>query len=152
MIVPRTHPTQKELFLEAPIFHLTTTIFHFFARLTPAPAPKKFIRIVCISDTHNRTPPSIPNGDILIHAGDLSQGGTVPEIQAQIDWLDSLPHKTKILIAGNHDSWMDPSVRSRLPAARAAGTLDMKSIVYLEDASAAIDVVFLDDQPNICCC
>jgi len=41
----------------------------------------KSIKIVCISDTHGRTDekdfPEIPDGDILLHAGDISQQGTV---------------------------------------------------------------------------
>eukprot|EP01032_Pedospumella_encystans_P017317 gene17317-19738_t len=36
--------------------------------------PKDVVRIVCISDTHSRTVtmPTIPPGDVLIHAGDFS--------------------------------------------------------------------------------
>ena len=38
--------------------------------------------VICISDTHNSKPP-LPDGEILLHAGDLSQYGLVDEIQAQ---------------------------------------------------------------------
>lgn len=58
---------------------------------------------VCISDTHNDKL-DLPAGDILIHAGDLSQEGSVLEIQEQLDWLDSLEgYLYKIVIAGNHE-------------------------------------------------
>jgi Calcineurin-like phosphoesterase len=69
---------------------------------------KKRITIVCISDPHN-SKPSLPDGDILLHYGDLSQYGTFAEIQAQLDWLNSQPHKHKIVIAGNHNLILDES-------------------------------------------
>lgn len=62
------------------------------------------MRIVCISDTHNlHGSIVVPDGDLLIHAGDLSGRGTMPEILAVNRWLGSLPHKHKVIIAGNHD-------------------------------------------------
>ncbi|KAI9841005.1 MAG: hypothetical protein M1837_001080 [Sclerophora amabilis] len=70
-------------------------------------APKT-IAIVCVSDTHD-TKPTLPDGDILLHAGDLSQYGLHDEIQAQLDWLNEQPHKHKIVIAGNHDLILDQS-------------------------------------------
>ena len=66
------------------------------------------ITIVCISDTHD-TKPLLPDGDILLHAGDPSQYGLFDEIQAQLDWLNAQPHKHKIIIAGNHDLILDAS-------------------------------------------
>lgn len=44
----------------------------------------------------------------MLHAGDLSQKGTFEEIQAQLDWLNTLPHTYKVVIAGNHDLLLDP--------------------------------------------
>lgn len=72
------------------------------------------IRIVCISDTHNLQP-ELPDGDLLLHAGDLSQRGSFDEIQAQLDWLNAQPHKQKIVIAGNHDLLLDPEFVDRFP-------------------------------------
>jgi hypothetical protein len=36
-------------------------------------------RIVCISDTHNSTV-KLPKGDVLIHAGDLTNQGSYSEV------------------------------------------------------------------------
>src|SRR6266516_3428616 len=60
------------------------------------PAPHATpITVVCISDTHCKFPPNqIPHGDLLIHAGDLTDNGTVSEIQQQIDWLKGLLRKS----------------------------------------------------------
>lgn len=69
------------------------------------------VRIVCISDTHSLQYPDIPDGDLLIHAGDLCNDGSIAEIQAAVDWLQQLPHPHKVVVCGNHDSYFD--VRSR---------------------------------------
>lgn len=71
------------------------------------------IRVVCVSDTHTHKPKDLPAGDILIHAGDLSNDGTVSEIQNQVDWLSTLPYEHKIVISGNHDSFFDPRARRK---------------------------------------
>ena len=43
------------------------------------------MKIVCISDTHTISHPSdLPDGDVLIHAGDLSLCGEVHEIQSAL--------------------------------------------------------------------
>lgn len=68
--------------------------------------PTRRTRVVCIADTHRCTPP-VPAGDVLIHAGDLTNEGTLPELQRQVDWLRRLPHEVKIIIAGNHDLALD---------------------------------------------
>jgi len=65
-----------------------------------------YTRFVCISDTHSKTFP-LPAGDVLIHSGDLCSWGTVKQLKVTMDWLVSLPHPTKIIIAGNHDLCLD---------------------------------------------
>jgi Icc-related predicted phosphoesterase len=66
------------------------------------------LRIVCISDTHGGHDAfQIPTGDILLHAGDFSKRGKEHEIIAFNDWLGKLPHKHKVVIAGNHDFGME---------------------------------------------
>lgn len=65
------------------------------------------MKIVCISDTHNRQMlQPVPDGDILIHAGDATVQGTIDEIRNFADWFLSMPHKYKIFVAGNQD-WLD---------------------------------------------
>ena len=64
-------------------------------------------RFVCVSDTHN-TFPKLPQGDVLIHAGDLTNQGSYSELQKSIDWINSADHEVKIIVAGNHDITLDP--------------------------------------------
>lgn len=62
------------------------------------------LRIVMIADTHGQHEQVIiPDGDVLIHAGDLTEGGTLRQLAAFDRFLSTLPHRHKIIIAGNHD-------------------------------------------------
>ncbi|KAF9228787.1 Metallo-dependent phosphatase [Gyrodon lividus] len=71
----------------------------------PHPGPG-WTRFVCISDTHSRTY-RVPSGDVLLHAGDLSSWGSLPRLTTTIEWLRTLDHPVKILVAGNHDLCLD---------------------------------------------
>lgn len=64
-------------------------------------------RFVCISDTHNSLP-KLPAGDVLIHAGDLTNQGTFSELQKTVAWLEKAPFECKLVVAGNHDITLDP--------------------------------------------
>ncbi len=69
---------------------------------------KKTWRIVCISDTHGAHAKfQIPTGDILLHTGDFTKRGKESEIIDFNHWLGSLPHRHKVVIAGNHDFGME---------------------------------------------
>jgi predicted phosphohydrolase len=62
------------------------------------------MRLVLLSDTHNlHAALAVPEGDLLIHAGDLSMMGSLEDVEAFDAWLAGLPHPHKIVIAGNHD-------------------------------------------------
>lgn len=65
------------------------------------------MKITFISDTHskhNQVTSSLPGGDVLIHAGDISNRGYRTEIQDFIKWFSKIENYThKIFIAGNHD-------------------------------------------------
>jgi predicted phosphodiesterase len=49
------------------------------------------LRLVCIGDTHNQVDESfvLPDGDVLVHAGDFSNVGTMKEIKQFNDFLAS---------------------------------------------------------------
>ncbi|KAJ3554470.1 hypothetical protein NPX13_g10602 [Xylaria arbuscula] len=77
--------------------------------------------------------------DILIHAGDLTQSGTLAELQAAIAWLRQQPHPIKIVIASNHDLILDADKDEQsgnTPAIREQ--IDWGDILYLQDTSATI--------------
>lgn len=60
---------------------------------------KRKTRIACISDTHNNTP-KLPPGDVLIHAGDLTNQGSYDELERTVAWLEKAPFEVKIVVAG----------------------------------------------------
>jgi hypothetical protein len=68
------------------------------------PRKLKKVRIVCISDTHNHGPPSgfqLPKGDVLIHAGDLTNRGSFSELEKAAQWLGDADFGAKVVVAGN---------------------------------------------------
>lgn len=86
------------------------------------------MRIVCVSDTHNCNEAiAVPDGDLIIHAGDATVNGTEAEVDAFIDWFSNLPHERKIFVAGNHD-WLFE--RDEL----ASKKLLSRGVIYLEDS------------------
>jgi predicted phosphodiesterase len=111
---------------------------------TPTSSSNDMICVTCISDTHN-TKPSLPDGDILLHAGDLSQYGLFDEIQAQLGWLNAQPHKHKIVIAGNHDLTLDEAFVKEHPnreldkPGKSRGYLRWGSIIYLHNSSVEVE-------------
>ncbi|TGO47652.1 hypothetical protein BOTNAR_0513g00060 [Botryotinia narcissicola] len=73
-------------------------------------------RFVCVSDTHNGVANGsfkLPPGDVLIHAGDLTNQGNYAELEKSIKWIEDADFEAKIIIAGNHDITLDPSFYSQ---------------------------------------
>jgi Icc-related predicted phosphoesterase len=61
------------------------------------------MKIVCISDTHTHHEKAhIPEGDLLIHAGDISNGKDRQVIRF-LEWFEQHPHPYKVFIGGNMD-------------------------------------------------
>ena len=89
------------------------------------------LRIVIISDTHGlHERISIPDGDILVHAGDLTSKGDLADIAEFNEFLGRLAHPHKIVIAGNHDFAFERSPQ----AARECLT----NATYLEDTAVVL--------------
>jgi len=70
------------------------------------------VRVVAISDTHTfEDRIAVPDGDVLIHAGDATISGDYFEVATFAEWFQSQPHRHKIFVAGNHD-WLFDFSRS----------------------------------------
>jgi|GEM_PF-2322727 len=66
--------------------------------------PSKGMRIVCLSDTHCQTNSiDVPDGDVLIVAGDVCLSGNDNELASFDAFLERLPYRHKLFVAGNHD-------------------------------------------------
>lgn len=100
---------------------------------------KQMTRIVCISDTHGRHPRlKLPDGDILIHAGDFTERGEAYEVDPFLDWFEALPHPHKVFIAGNHDFYLEQHPEYFAEQVRA-----IPRVHYLNDSGVTLGVVML---------
>lgn len=91
------------------------------------------MKVVCISDTHGQHRDlSLPEGDLLLHAGDLSRKGTEPEVRDFLDWFSSLDYQYKVFIGGNHDFYLENHPRQ-------FAELVPESCIYLDDSGVEIE-------------
>ena len=91
-------------------------------------------KLVFISDTHSKhNKLKIPDGDFIIHCGDISTRGFNSEVIEFADWFSSLPHKHKIMIPGNHDFLFE----SQYDIAK--NIVDSRNIICLIDEGMEID-------------
>lgn len=90
------------------------------------------MRVVAVADTHmfEADLPSVPDGDVFVHAGDLLRGGSLAELEVVAEWLRALPHRHKVIVAGNHDGCF----QTHPAEARAL----LGGPIYLEDAGAIV--------------
>jgi Icc-related predicted phosphoesterase len=98
-----------------------------------------------ISDTHNmhlEIERYIPKADIIFHTGDCTGTGTTKQIREFCEWYGSLPHKHKILIAGNHD-WGFEKDR-----AKHEKICEDNGIIYLQDSSVTIEGIKIHGSPQ----
>jgi hypothetical protein len=98
------------------------------------------VRIVAVADTHLfHRDLAVPDGDVFVHAGDMCRIGDLVELRAAADWINSLPHRNKVIVAGNHD-WAfarEPgAARAMFPGAH-----------YLEDSEVTLDGVRFYGSP-----
>jgi Icc-related predicted phosphoesterase len=85
----------------------------------------------------------IPDGDILIHAGDLTSMGTLKEIKTELNYLDEKVSNFRevILVAGNHD-WLAQSNPSLFRE-----VVKEYGFTYLQDSGVTIDGVNFYGSP-----
>lgn len=100
------------------------------------------MKIIFISDTHGfHEKLNLPEGDMIIHAGDVSKMGGEEEIIEFINWFKDLDFKHKIFIAGNHDFYLekidDKTLKELIP----------ENIIYLNDSGITIDHINIWGSP-----
>jgi Icc-related predicted phosphoesterase len=91
-------------------------------------------KVVLAADTHmlhGRV--KWPEGDILVHAGDMTSYGSSGELEEFVGWLEQAPYERVVVIAGNHDR-----VFTR-DNSRARKILESGKTTYLEDSGCEID-------------
>jgi len=94
------------------------------------------MKIIAISDLHGNKP-DIPDGDMLIVAGDSLYYGSPRELDDFDWWLKKLPHKHKIVIAGNHDRILEKKEMEKR----------LEFCTYLKDNSLEIEGIKIYGSP-----
>lgn len=107
------------------------------------------MRFVAISDTHGRQGQylTVPDGDVFIHAGDFTRMGNEWEVQAFAYWLAQLPHRHKIVVAGNHDHAFDPAFTNLIGVREAEQRLADVGATYLHDSGVVLDGIPIWGSP-----
>ncbi|CAJ0939859.1 unnamed protein product, partial [Mesorhabditis belari] len=112
------------------------------------PKSGRYLKFVVLSDTHCKMEEimdQIPDGDVLVHCGDFTNFGEYDKISEFNDQLGRLPHKYKIVIAGNHELGFEDGedVLRRTPEMQTHGTPRgyklLTNATYLHDSSIQIE-------------
>lgn len=94
------------------------------------------MKIVCLGDTHGKHSlvDRVP-ADMVIFTGDfMGSGYDYREVNSFLYWLSDYPARYKIMIAGNHDRFVENN-----PGRWRRELKSFKGITYLEDESTEIE-------------
>lgn len=99
------------------------------------------MKFIAISDTHGKHEGlELPEGDCILHAGDVCSRGTRKEALDFLDWFGKLDYQYKVFIAGNHDFFFErfhAEVDDLIP----------DGVVYLNDAGVEIEGIKIYGSP-----
>ncbi len=100
------------------------------------------MQITIIADTHGlHHNLKLTAGEMLIHAGDITEYGTEEEVIDFIKWYAKQPFKYKIFIAGNHDLFLETCTKKTLQK------LLPPNIIYLQNSGVIIEGVTIWGSP-----
>lgn len=98
------------------------------------------MKITAFSDTHTfHHHVNVPDGDLLIFAGDMNNCRDVQDVSEFNSFLGSLPHRHKIVVGGNHDHQLagDPVKAKSL----------LSNALYLQDEVAVVRGITIYGSP-----
>ena len=101
------------------------------------------LSLAMISDTHgNYDPARCGEVDLFLHAGDLCrERGNEAEFCTAVNWIKQVKARHRIVVAGNHDTFLYEHPRQAEARLGAAG------ITYLRDALIEIDGIRIYGTP-----
>lgn len=100
------------------------------------------MKIVCMSDMHSMyRQVNVPQGDVLVIAGDILGHGSFDELVDFKLWLADQPFDHKVVIAGNHDSVFEDA------PLMCKEFLDDFNTIYLHDDFVIIDGIKFYGSP-----
>jgi len=100
------------------------------------------LKIICISDTHgDHEQVRLPEGDVLVHAGDITAHGTEQNVRDFIRWFSAQPYEQKLFTAGNHDTFVEQH-QEKVQALCAE-----HGVVFLNDSGTTVNGVSFWGSP-----
>ena len=100
------------------------------------------MKIITISDTHSQhLGLKLPEGDMIIHAGDVSGSGSAVDVKSFLNWFSNLDYKYKIFIAGNHDWFFEKNKESEIEKHIP------ENVIYLNDSGVTIENINIWGSP-----
>jgi Icc-related predicted phosphoesterase len=109
------------------------------------------MKVICLADlhgTHNEI--DLPEGDLLIIAGDLCVFGNVIHLATFIVWLATVTPMYKygaIVIAGNHDTGLDPDMSPQYYMHNQEMLKAIPNVNYLNNSSTTINGFVIYGSP-----
>ena len=101
-------------------------------------------KLVCISDTHSyHNKLDLPEGDVLVHAGDITWKGELSIFEDFANWLSKLQFREKVIIFGNHETGCNRTDKGR----QAQEMIRQAGAIYLEDSGTTIDGMLFWGSP-----
>ena len=93
------------------------------------------MKFTFISDTHSlHDRLALDSGDMLIHCGDLTNKGSLEDVESFANFIGKQDFRHKIVIAGNHDFCFEDD-----RANEAEQILKEQEIIYLNDSGIEIE-------------
>ncbi len=100
------------------------------------------MKIIVISDTHGQHQGlKLPDGDMIIHAGDISSRGREEQVLDFLQWFEKLDFKYKLFIAGNHDFFFENAAPDKIQS------IIPSNVIYLNDSDVTIEGIKLWGSP-----
>lgn len=94
------------------------------------------MHLVLMSDSHGQyADVTVPNGDVLIDAGDWTAEDDYVSVRDYLIWLHAQPHEHKVIVPGNHQTWVEANPPQFLTLLAEVAP----SVTYLNDDGTEID-------------
>lgn len=98
-------------------------------------------KIVLISDSHGKhNQLQLPDGDLLLHAGDITGRGLAWQVREFMEWFGAQPHRHKVMVAGNHDFLAEEKPDEFL-------SLVPPGVTYLRDSGVEVEGIRIWGSP-----
>lgn len=98
------------------------------------------MKITAFSDSHSlHRDVEIPDGDILLFAGDMNNCRNTQDLTDFNNFLKTLPHRYKIIVGGNHDHLLadEPTLAKSI----------LSEAIYLQDEMVIVEGISIYGSP-----